>query len=427
MTLRSATWILYRRELRSALREKSIVVNSILIPILLYPVLLWAAFTGLTFVAGRMDEFVGRVALVDSVPAHSGLRRALARGEHLELIDVAGGAERALEMIRRGTLDALVEVVPPSPEAHGPADNFALCVTLDTSKDRSRAAGKRITEVLDRFRHQWLEREARQAGIAPASWRVFALEERNVASGRQMGAFLLGLMLPLFFVIMVAVGCFYPAVDATAGERERSTWETLMSVAAPRAAIVAAKYLYVATFGCLAGLLNLAAMTLTIQPVLKPLLERAGETVQFAVPLASVPVLAAGAVLLAGFVAAGMMLFASFARTYKEGQSMITPFYILVLVPVMFLQVPGLRLSLGLAVVPVVNVTLMVREAISGSFQPAEIVVTTVASIALIVGCLALAGVILRSEDVVTGSYGGSLAAFVRERLIGRRAGRGRA
>jgi sodium transport system permease protein len=419
MTFGSATWILYRRELRSALREKSIVVNSVLIPILLYPLLLWAAFTGVTFVAGRMDEFVGRLALIDTTPTHSGLRRAFAREDHLALVDVEGGAGQALDMVRQGRLDALVEVMSPPTSAKGPADNFSLRVTVDTSKDRSRAAGKRISSVLDRFRQTWLEDEARRVGITPADWQVFALEMRNVASGRQMGAFLLGLMLPLFFVIMVAVGCFYPAVDATAGERERSTWETLMSVAAPRSAIVTAKYLYVATFGCAAGVLNLAAMTLTMQPVLKPLLEKAGETVQFAVPLNSLPVLAAGAVLLAGFVAAGMMLFASFARTYKEGQSMITPFYMLILLPVMFLQVPGLRFSLGLAAVPVVNVTLMVRAAIMGNLQLPQIAVTLAVSMVAIWGCLVLAGVILRSEDVVVGSYGGSLVSFVRDRLPG--------
>lgn len=46
----SEVGVLYRREWRSALREKSIVVNSILIPVLLYPFLLWAMLTGVTYV-----------------------------------------------------------------------------------------------------------------------------------------------------------------------------------------------------------------------------------------------------------------------------------------------------------------------------------------------------------------------------------------
>ena len=35
---------LYTRELRSALRERNIVINSIILPILLYPVLLWLGY-----------------------------------------------------------------------------------------------------------------------------------------------------------------------------------------------------------------------------------------------------------------------------------------------------------------------------------------------------------------------------------------------
>jgi sodium transport system permease protein len=426
MTVWSATWILYRRELRSALREKSIVVNSILIPILLYPLILWAAFTGMTFVMGRAEGMVSRVALVGAGPAHPDLRRAFAAKDSVELVDVGGSPAGAVERLRESALDAVVEIEAPRSTVKGPEGNFAVKVTLDGASERSRTAGTRVKEVVDGFRKTWLERAAREAGIRPEQWQMFALDTRNVASSRQMGAFLLGLMLPLFFVIMVAVGCFHPAVDATAGERERSTWETLMSAAAPRSAIVVAKYLVVATFGSAAGILNLAAMTLTIQPVLKPLLEKAGEQVEFAVPLTAVPVMAIATVLLAGFVAAGMMLFAAFARTYKEGQSMITPFYMLILLPVMFLQVPGLHLSLVLALVPVVNITLMVREAISGVFHLPEIGLTVGVSVALIGACLGLAGAVLRFEDVVTGSYSGSLAAFVRERLIGPTSRRGR-
>jgi sodium transport system permease protein len=60
-------------------------------------------------------------------------------------------------------------------------------------------------------------------------------------------------MVPFLTLITVALASFYPAIDATAGERERSTWETLMTVAAPRGNVAAAKYLYVATFGAAWG------------------------------------------------------------------------------------------------------------------------------------------------------------------------------
>jgi hypothetical protein len=61
---------------------------------------------------------------------------------------------------------------------------------------------------------------------------------------------------------------------------------------------------------------------------------------------------------------------------------MITPFYMLILVPVMFLQTPGIQFSMALASVPVINVTMMVREAITGTFHWPQIGVTVLVSAA---------------------------------------------
>jgi sodium transport system permease protein len=417
-------WILYRREVLSALRERTIVVNSILVPIFLYPFMLWAMFTGLTFVQGQAEGQSSRVAVAAWPAGHADLARRFGERDHFQLVTPAPDEAAAAALIRQGALDAYVAFVPPA--AGALAGNFRVRLTFDESSDRSGVARDRVTDAIDRYREAWLRREAAARSVKPAEWENFAIEERNVASGRDMGRFILGLLLPLFFVVMVAVGCFYPAVDATAGERERGTWETLMSVAASRTSIVTAKYLYVATFGCVAGTLNLAAVTLTMRPVLAPLLARTGGRVEFSVPLAALPILVLSALLLAGFVAAGMMLFASFARTFREGQSMITPFYLLILLPVLFLGTPGIQFSLALAAAPVVNVTMMVREAVTGVFHWPLIGVTIAVSLAAVAACLYAATFIFRFEDVVIGSYSGGLAGFVRERVLGRRRGPGR-
>jgi len=413
--------VLYRREVLSALRERIIVINSILVPIFLYPFLLWAIFTGITFVQGQTEDLASRVAVMSWPADRQGLEHELTQGPEVQLVGPPPSRDTAEALVRAGDLDAVLECLPAAtPGLHG---NFQVRIVFDESKERSAVAKDRISDALDRYREAWLRRESAALAIAPPRWIGFAIERRNVASGRDMGRFILGLMLPLFFVIMVAIGCFYPAVDTTAGERERGTWETLMSVAASRTSIVASKYLFVATFGCLAGALNLAAVTLTMRPVLAPLMARTGEQLEFSVPLAALPIMLLGALLLAGFVAAGMMMFAAFARTFREGQSMIQPFYMMILLPVLFLQTPGVRFSMALALVPVVNVTMMVREAVMGLFHWPQIGLTVVSSAVVVAGCIVLATFILRFEDVVMGSYSGSLVGFVRERLVGR--GRG--
>ena len=410
--------ILYLREMRSAFREKTIVINSILIPIFLYPFLMWAAFTGLMFVMGQTEGFQSRVTVAEWPKSHPALRLKLEHHEQMELSEAKETPAASEQAIKEGRLDALMELLPTTNAAAALPGNFEARITYDQSRERSTEAQRRLTEIIDEYRGEWLKRDAKRRGVPAAAWQGFTVATRNVASTRQMGSFILGMVAPIIFVVMVAIGCFYPAVDATAGERERNTWETLMSSAASRLNIVTAKYLYVASLGGLAGILNLLAVMLTLKPIFAPLLAQTGRTLQFTIPLAAFPVTLVAAVLLAGFVAAGMMLFASFARTFKEGQAMITPFYMLVLIPVVFLQAPGLQFSLPLALVPIVNLTLMVREALSGVFHWLPMGIAFVVSLVAIGLCLRLATFILTFEDVVTGAYSGSLVKFLQQRVL---------
>ncbi|HEY5909443.1 MAG TPA: ABC transporter permease [Verrucomicrobiae bacterium] len=412
--------ILYGRELRAALREKMIVINSILIPVFLYPFLLWVAFTGLMFVMGQTEGFTSRVVVRQPPREHSGLSKRLETNPQIQLLATRAPVAALREQIKEGSLDLLVEFLPPRQPGAALPGNFEVRLAFDQSKERSVEARGRVNDIVEQYRADWLKREARRRGVADSAWQGFTLSSHNVASRKEMGAFILGLLAPVIFVVMVAMGCFYPAVDAIAGERERQTWETLMSSAASRLNIVAAKYLYVVTLGGLAGILNLLAVILTLRPVFAPLLSRTGRVLECSVPLAAIPVAVLAAVLLAGFVAAGMMIFASFARTFKEGQAMVTPFYMLILVPVVFLQAPGIKSSLLLAIVPIVNVTLMLRDALSGHFVWPPALLTVFVSLAAILLSLKLAAFIIQFEDVVMGSYNGSLAKFIRQRVCRR-------
>jgi sodium transport system permease protein len=402
-------WILYCMELRGALRDRMIVVNSLLIPALLYPLLLWFAFLGLSFAMGQAESLTSRVVVVGWPPAHPELRRDIEKLPHLVIEGASAGADAAAR-IAHGELDALVEFLPAEGTAAALPDNFALRVTFDKSKERSAGARDRLREAVDTYRDAWLKRAAAARG----------LEGRNVASKKQLGTHLLSLLLPMLFAIMVLMGCFYPAVDTTAGDRERGTWETLMTAPTSRGAIVLAKYLYVATFGFVAGLINFTSMAVTLKPILAPLLSRAGDSLEITLRPASVPVVLVGAVLLASFGAAGMMLFASFARTFKDGQAMITPFYLLSFLPMLFLQSPGVQLDFKTALIPVANVMLMVRGALLGTLAWPAVAVALAASLVFVALLVALAAFVLRFEDVVVGSYQGTLAKLLRSRFARR-------
>ncbi len=426
--------------MRSALRERTIVINTILLPVFLYPVILWVMFTAITFVQGLNEGFTSRVALISAVPeGHPALSDSLladvelsfwggeqtSRGQAIgvsrdrTMLPVVDSIA-AMNMLVAREIDAVITFRPPSDEAAGLAGNFRADVFYDRSIDRSRRARGRVEGHVDSYREGWITAAATALGINEDARSQFVVQQQDTSTSEDIGALVLGQMISLFLVIMVALGCFVPAVDTTAGERERSTWETLMTVSASRGSVVFAKYLHVATLGVLAGTLNVIALFISIGAVIKPLLAGVGgaaDEISFAIPLGAWPMMLVGAVALALFFASAMMILASFARSFKDGQAMIQPVYWLVFLPMLLGQRTDLTLTPAIAAIPVANVSIMIRDAVNGVFLWPLIGMTLAVTAMTVAGCLWIARRILGFEDFLLGSFDGSFWRFLKKRL----------
>ena len=229
---------LYTRELRSALRERNIVINSIILPILLYPVLLWLGYSGISFVAGQSERLTSRVVLTDLPAEHGAFQTFLEDQMSVEILSL----DFPEDSVRRGDLDVAIEFiqgpVTGTTDLRNLVDDFRVRLLYDGSRNRSRTAEARLNDYLSDYRQQYLLERVRDAGIGEATIQHVWIEQENLATANEMGRFILGLLVPLLMVIMLVVGGVYPAIDATAGERENATWETLMTVASRRSSIV---------------------------------------------------------------------------------------------------------------------------------------------------------------------------------------------
>ena len=416
------------------------MINTILLPVFLYPVILWVMFTAITFVQGLNEGFTSRVALISAVPNNhpalgdsllSDLELSFWGGEQTDRGEVIGvsrdrtaipvvDSAAALGMLMSREIDAVITFRPPAENAAALEGNFQTEVFFDRSIDRSRRARGRLEGHVDDYRDRWITQASTALGVTDDARAQFVIQSQDTSTSEDIGALVLGQMISLFLVIMVALGCFVPSVDTTAGERERSTWETLMTVSASRSSVVLAKYLHVATLGVLAGTLNVVALFISIGAVIRPLLAGVGggaEDISFAIPLSAWPVMLVGAVALALFFASAMMILASFARSFKDGQAMIQPVYWLVFLPLLLGQRTDLTLTPAIAAIPVANVSMMIRDAVNGVFLWPLIGMTLAVTALTVAGCLWIARRILGFEDFLLGSFDGSFWRFLKKRL----------
>ncbi len=165
-------------------------------------------------------------------------------------------------------------------------------------------------------------------------------------------------VVPFILILMTVTGAVYPAIDLTAGERERGTLEVLMAAPIPRIGILLAKYVTVLTVALLTAAANLLTMAITIAVTgLVP--ELFGESgFSWGVMGAVFALL----ILFAAFFSAVLLVVTSTARSFKEAQAYLIPLMLVSLAPGMLSLIPDVELSGALLVTPLANIVLLGRD-----------------------------------------------------------------
>lgn len=209
-------------------------------------------------------------------------------------------------------------------------------------------------------------------------------------------------LIPLILILMTMTGAVYPAIDLTAGERERGTLEALMAAPVPRLGLLIAKYLAVLCVALMTAVINLTAMTITLQAsqLGKVLLGPQG------LPISTVFAVLGLLLLFAAFFSAVMLTITSFARSFKEAQAYLIPLVLLALAPGFLSLLPGLKLDGLLAITPLANIVLLSRDLLQSKADPISAATAVITTALYALAALAFAAKIFGSDAVLYGSEG---------------------
>jgi len=90
-----------------------------------------------------------------------------------------------------------------------------------------------------------------------------------------------------------------------------------------------------------------------------------------------------------------------FAKSYKEAQSYLAPMMIVVIMPAVVGMLPGIDLNARLALVPLLNLSLVCKEMLSGVWHWNYIALIFGSSCVYAAVALALAVQMFKREDVI--------------------------
>ncbi|MGV3484730.1 MAG: ABC transporter permease subunit/CPBP intramembrane protease [Planctomycetaceae bacterium] len=394
-------WRLCRKELRETLRDRRTILTLVLMPLLLYPLLgmtlqrflLSASIeTDPVFLIGVASEREGAfVRQLISNPRSLPPREIKeASGSELARFDVVGHAQVSPdEMLEQNQIHLAARVAQWEPPV--------MEITAMRGDETSLAARRILVERL-----QWLkmaDAEELLSQLQPEPYQPpLAVRIRTIGTEDRQS--MLATVIPLVLVLMTITGAVYPAIDLTAGERERGTIEALIASPISRGQILIAKYVAVVTVALLTALVNLAAMFVTLWA--SGLLARLSDSDHF--PLVELLQILGLLVLFSGFFSALLLSLTSFAKSFKEAQAYLIPLMLLAITPGILSLMPGVELTGPLAIVPLVNIVLLARDLLSGGFSPGPAIAAIVSTFAYAVAAIAIAARLFGSDAVLRGS-----------------------
>jgi sodium transport system permease protein len=204
--------------------------------------------------------------------------------------------------------------------------------------------------------------------------------------------------LPYLLVLVIFMGGFYLAIDATAGEREHGSLEPLLSQPISRAQLVLGKIAAASVFSAIS--LGLFLISLAVSLPLAPL-HRLGMSLELgllpglAIFAVATPLIVLGAALLTAV--------ASFARTYKEAQTYLTIVILVPTLPLIITQMLDLRPSTAMMMLPSFSQASLITRIIGGSSVPWSHVAVSMSATAVCAAALVWLAVALYRRERLLG------------------------
>lgn len=171
----------------------------------------------------------------------------------------------------------------------------------------------------------------------------------------------------MFIIMAITVSATYPATDATAGEKERGTLETLLTFPVKSRDIILGKFLSVAISSIITGILSLV-LTLISLFLANNIFEIYKDT-NLMLSLSSIGY-AVIVIIVYSFLISGLCIaIASKSKTFKEAQSALTPLTFISFFPSMIAFMMNIETNTILSCVPFLNFTLLFTDIVNNNLN----------------------------------------------------------
>ncbi|WP_337881270.1 ABC transporter permease [Rheinheimera sp.] len=365
-------WQVYLKELTELVRDKKTMFFVILLPILVFPVLFGIMGAVMANVVKKAESEEHRYVIINADKAPE-LKEALFYHKNFKQVESELTEVDQLKQAIRDNKFDLAIMIPADFDPSAEQLNQSTWTVVYNMSSQLDMIDKYFNDLLNEYGKQLQLAKMEKLGVAKeqvnALLQPVKLDKVNTAESREnlgekIGGFIAYILIPLCLM-----GCSYPAIDIGAGEKERGTLETLLICPISRTAIVLGKFFTVLTTGLATAMITVTSfggwgyLIGSIMGV--DIVEKTMSTLG----LADLVLILLMLIPLSSIFASLLLSLSIYARSFKEAQNYVGPLSMIIFMPLVVALLPGVELNWAMAMLPVTNVALAIKELIKGTMD----------------------------------------------------------
>jgi sodium transport system permease protein len=360
--------IVYRKEFTEWVRDRRTLISTVLVPLFLFPIIM-VGFSALALVmVGQAQKETPKIMILGGEDSPEVLA-ALRKVQSLKVVPYRANWKG---QISDKEIRAAVEIPQGFQAALEKGEVETVKIYYYEGEMKSSFGAEHIEKFLKDYRDQVVKERLAARNVSASVLKPFEIHQENVAPPEKVSGATVGGFIGYMVVLLCMTGAMYPAIELTAGEKERGTMETILSSPISRMDLVLGKFLLVLSAALATAALSVMSMAISFS-VLRRFNASSGrgEAAGLLLQLApkTVGAIFMMALPLAVLFSAVLMTIALFAKSYKEAQSYLTPMTFVVVIPAVASLLPGVELTPKLALVPILNTSLVCKEIMTGTYH----------------------------------------------------------
>lgn len=364
---RQAFWVIFKKELKDLFRDRKTLIVGILLPLVMFPLIYGLMGKSVDSSTKKVAENL-KVAIEDK--GDSSLGKFLKSQANITKIDSTDIKKDVQEGV------AYIGIVIPEDFDKRLREERAMDVKLlvdDTSQSSTMAEGI-IKGYIEGYSKEIVKTRLEARNIDVSILSPVTISQEVVAKEKGgFGKFMLSLMLPMFLIMYAVSSPMAAAIDLGAGEKERGTLEPLLTTQASRMGILFGKLLAITVMGVIGSVASILGLLISFKTAPGIF----GEDMALILPPKALILMGVAIVLITMTFGAIELAVSIYARSFKEAQTYLTPTTIIGMAAGFGVYMIDVK-NLGAAYfnIPLVNVTLIIKELINGIYNPAHIAIT---------------------------------------------------